>query len=216
MKQKYGIMLVARSTHINLWAKDGPQRNGDYMALTRKMLKAMGIEDDKIDEIIEAHTDTVDALKNERDSFKSDSEQLSKVVGELEELKKATANDEFKNRYEEEHRLFEDYKAKMAEEKANNEKVNLFKSLLQSVGVDSKRFDSIVRVSDMSKIEVKDGKIVDNDSIVESIKKDWSDFIVSNKSNGASVDNPPSNGGSDDLDKLSDVDYYKKVYERKN
>ena len=31
------------------------------MALTRKMLKAMGIEDEKADEIIEAHAETVDA-----------------------------------------------------------------------------------------------------------------------------------------------------------
>ena len=33
------------------------------MALTRKMLKAMGIEDEKADEIIDAHAETVDALK---------------------------------------------------------------------------------------------------------------------------------------------------------
>ena len=42
------------------------------MALTRKMLKAMGIEDEKIDQIIEAHTETVDALKVERDQYKED------------------------------------------------------------------------------------------------------------------------------------------------
>ena len=33
------------------------------MALTRRALKAMGIEDEKIDEIITMHTDTVDGLK---------------------------------------------------------------------------------------------------------------------------------------------------------
>ena len=40
------------------------------MALTRKMLKAMGIEEEKIDQIIEAHTETVDALKADRDKLK--------------------------------------------------------------------------------------------------------------------------------------------------
>ena len=35
------------------------------MALTRKMLRAMGIEDEKADEIIEAHAETVDALKQQ-------------------------------------------------------------------------------------------------------------------------------------------------------
>ena len=33
------------------------------MALTRRALKAMGIEDEKIDEIITMHTETVDGLK---------------------------------------------------------------------------------------------------------------------------------------------------------
>ena len=40
------------------------------MSLTRKMLKAMGIEDEKIDQIIEAYTETVDALKEQRDQYK--------------------------------------------------------------------------------------------------------------------------------------------------
>ena len=33
------------------------------MSLTRRFLKAMGIEDEKVDQIIEAHSGTVDALK---------------------------------------------------------------------------------------------------------------------------------------------------------
>ena len=44
------------------------------MALTRKMLKAMGIEEDKIDQIIEAHSETVDALKDEREKFREAAE----------------------------------------------------------------------------------------------------------------------------------------------
>ena len=33
------------------------------MALTRKMLKAMGIEDEKIEQIIEEHVESIDGLK---------------------------------------------------------------------------------------------------------------------------------------------------------
>ena len=40
------------------------------MALSRKFLAAMGIEADKIDEIITAHVETVDGLKKERDDLK--------------------------------------------------------------------------------------------------------------------------------------------------
>ena len=42
------------------------------MALTRKMLKAIGIGDEIIDQIIEAHTETVDALRQ----YKTDAEQF--------------------------------------------------------------------------------------------------------------------------------------------
>ena len=35
------------------------------MALTRRALKAMGIDEEKIDEIIALHTETVDGLKAE-------------------------------------------------------------------------------------------------------------------------------------------------------
>ena len=45
------------------------------MALTRKFLSALGIEEAKIDEIISAHADTVNALKEQRDSYKADTRQ---------------------------------------------------------------------------------------------------------------------------------------------
>ena len=53
------------------------------MAMTRKFLKAMGIEEDQIEQIIEAHTETVSALKDERDSYKEDAEKLADVQKEL-------------------------------------------------------------------------------------------------------------------------------------
>ena len=42
------------------------------MALTRKCLSALGIEAEKIDEIISAHTETVDGLKDEIAKYKGD------------------------------------------------------------------------------------------------------------------------------------------------
>ena len=45
------------------------------MALTRKMLKAMGIEDEKIDQIIEEHVESIDGLKAERDRYKAGAEE---------------------------------------------------------------------------------------------------------------------------------------------
>ena len=52
----------------------------------------MGIEADKIDEIISAHTDTVNALKEQRDTYKADAEKLPAVQKELDDLKAAAEN----------------------------------------------------------------------------------------------------------------------------
>ena len=84
------------------------------MALTRKMLKAMGIEDEKIDQIIEEHAETVNALKQQRDQYKVDAEKLPGVQKELDELKDAAEKDgenPYKAKYEELQQQFDDYKA---------------------------------------------------------------------------------------------------------
>ena len=57
------------------------------MALTRRALKAMGIEDEKIDEIISMHTDTVDGLKDQVKTYEADAKKLPTVQKELDELK---------------------------------------------------------------------------------------------------------------------------------
>ena len=60
------------------------------MALTRKMLKAMGIEDEKIDQIIEAHAETTEALKAERDAAQQAAKENENAQKELEDLKANT------------------------------------------------------------------------------------------------------------------------------
>ena len=53
------------------------------MALTRKLLRSMGSEDEKIDQIIDAHTETVNALKDERDELRDAADRLEKAEAEL-------------------------------------------------------------------------------------------------------------------------------------
>ena len=69
----------------------------------------MGIEEEKIDQIIEAHTETVDALKESRDTYKADAEKLPNVQKELDELR-AKSNDGWKEKHDKVKKDFEDYK----------------------------------------------------------------------------------------------------------
>lgn len=177
------------------------------MALTRKMLKAMGIEEDKIDEIIDAHTDVVDDLKKERDQYKTDAEKLPAVQKELEDLK-AAGDDGFKVKYESEHEAFEQYKNQVEAEKATAEKSSLYRQFLLDTGVAEKHVDAVLRVTDMDKITVKDGKLENKDELTKSVKSEWSSFITSTRTDGADVDNPPDGeGGEQDLGSMSMEDY---------
>ena len=42
------------------------------MALTRKLLRSLGIDDEKIETIIDAHGETVEALKKELADYKAE------------------------------------------------------------------------------------------------------------------------------------------------
>lgn len=71
------------------------------MALSRKFLAGMGIEDKQIESIIEAHSDTVTALKNERDGYKEKAELVTDLQKQLEAAKADTSLADMKAKYEE-------------------------------------------------------------------------------------------------------------------
>lgn len=160
------------------------------MALTRKFLAALGIEADKIDEIITAHTATVDALKEERDKYKADAEKLPKVQKELDSIK---GDEDWKAKYDSEHKAFEDFKKVIADEKIQSEKVDLYKKMLKDAKVDEKRIDAIIKITDFSKLKVKNGEFEEKENLEKAIKDEWAGFIVQEKTEGAKVSNPPVN-----------------------
>lgn len=177
------------------------------MALTRKMLKAMGIEDEKIDQIIEEHTESTDALKQQRDEYKAKAE--AKATASTEPKPKGPEpGDGYKAKYDAEKKAFEDYKANIAAEKAEADKRAKYRELIVKAGVDSKRVDSVLKVSDLSEIKVKDGAIEGADDLVKSIKEDWADFIPTTQKVGANAPNPPKNDGGakklEDITKMQD------------
>lgn len=163
------------------------------MSLTRGMLKGMGLTEEQVSAIIDAHAETVDGLKDSLKAAKADADKLKEVQKELDSLK-ATDGDDFKTKYEKEHADFEAYKKTVAGEKADAEKRSLYRDLLKGAGVDAKRIDTVMKVTDLSGIKVKDGKIDNADDLTKQIQKDWADFIGTTTTKGASVQTPPSTG----------------------
>lgn len=58
------------------------------MALTRKFLKALNVEDAAIEEIITAHTEVLEAVKSERDEERKKAARADELKAELDALKK--------------------------------------------------------------------------------------------------------------------------------
>lgn len=171
------------------------------MAFTRKFLSAMGIEADKVDEIINAHIEVVDGLKEERDNFKKDAEKLADVEKELTKAKEKIAKNGdgetvSKEDYDNLKKEYDDYKADITAKNTRTEKENAFRELLKSVGVSEKRFNAIIKVSDIDGLELdKDGKIKDAEKHTENVKSEWADFIETTTTKGANTANPPANNG---------------------
>ena len=170
------------------------------MALTRKYLQAMGLEEDKIDSIISAHTEVTDALKKERDSYKEKADKLPEVEKELETLR-SEAGDNGKNawkvKYEAMKEDFDNFKAEIDAKQTADKKIKALKEILKEIGVADKRIDTVAKVTDIDGLKLdNEGKIVDCDTLKNNLKTEWSDFITTEGTKGAQVSNPPSNSGS--------------------
>lgn len=164
------------------------------MALTRKFLKALGLEDEKIEEIISAHSDTVTALKDEIEKYKGDAEKLPGIQAELDKAKQDAEKgekDTYKVKYEALKEDYDKYKAGITAKETRSAKENAYRDLLKAAGISEKRIDAILRVSDVDAVEIVDGKVKDADKLTASIKTEWADFIGTVTEKGAKVDTPP-------------------------
>lgn len=169
------------------------------MSLTRKFLSALGIEDDKVDEIIGAHTETVNALKEQRDAYKADAEKLPGVQKDLDDMKAAAeknGKDAYKVKYEALKEEFEDYKDQQKQKETHARKEDAYRELLKEAGVSEKRINAVLKVSDVDAIVIDDeGKIQDAADLKKSIGEEWADFIVREDIKGTKTPNPPAGSG---------------------
>lgn len=163
------------------------------MAVTRSFLKGMGLTDEQVGAIIEEHTNTVNGLKEARDTYKADAEKLTAVQKQLDDLK-ANSGDDWKEKYNTLKKTFDDFKTESANQ-AKAEKIKAaYAQLLKDANVDSKRIDAILKITDMSGMTLDEsGKLVDADKLSASIKSEWGAFIQTTGVKGSSVETPPEN-----------------------
>lgn len=170
------------------------------MALTRKFLKAMGIEDEKIDQIIEAHTETVSGLKDSLDKAEAAAKGLPGVQKELDAAKaelEAVKKDGWKDKHDAIKKEFEDYKAGVTAKETKAAKEAAARAYYQEKGITGKSLDIAIRGSgaEIEALEMADGKIKDVAALEALVKGDFSGLVSTTTTKGAETANPPANSG---------------------
>ena len=175
------------------------------MALSRKQLSAMGIEAEKIEQIIEAHTETVSGLKDEisklegqLEDAKAEAGKLTGVQKELDTLKAQVAADEKAREgkdYDALKQEYEDYKADVKRRAERAAKEKAYKAILKDAGIPEKHFAKILKYSDVDGVELDDkGEIKTKKDILKAVKEEGSDHITTEEIQGAESHNPPAGG----------------------
>ena len=132
------------------------------------MLKTMGIEEEQRDQIMEAHQDTLREIREERDQLRDQAAKvpdLQRQLQEAQEAAEANAGDEWREKFEAEHRALEDYRQKVEAKEQERSKARAYRDMLvNKAKVDPKRVDRIMRLVDLSKVELdEDGAVRDAD-----------------------------------------------------
>ena len=165
------------------------------MSLTRKMLKAMGIEEEKIDQIIEAHSETVDSLKADRDSYKEDAEKLKDVQKELDDLK-AKGDDGWKEKHDRLKAEFDQYKNDVQEKETKAAKEAAYRAILKDANLSEKGIEKAIKYAEWDKIELgEDGKLKGANDHIKAVREEWAEYVTTTTTTGARTSTPPANNG---------------------
>lgn len=168
------------------------------MAFTRSFLKALGIDEEKIEAIMSEHVTVTDGLKSERDKYKTEADKAADLQKQLDEF---SSGEDYKAKYEKEHEDFEDFKKSTAEAAEAAKVQAAYRSLLVDEKIGAKRIETVMKVAEglglLKNLKLnKDGKFANEDELRKNIGDEWGDFRTTIVEKGANVETPPSTGSA--------------------
>lgn len=167
------------------------------MALTRKYLKSIGLNEDQIEGVIEEHTSVTNDLKETIKTLQADADKLPTVQKELDDIK-AAGDGGYKEKYEAEVKAYKEYKQQVESEKETARVDADVLAMCKEAGITrEKALHLIVKDFDRSKIERdKDGKITNRDKLLAMVKTDYADFVGTIGTEGTPPATPPTGGNT--------------------
>lgn len=166
------------------------------MALTRKFLKALGIEEDKIEEIITAHGETVAALKDEIDKAEQSAKDSAAAAEERDKLQKRvealekTSGDAAKVQAE-----YDAYRQQVETDKANAGKKALIKKALEDAHANPAAIDLMLNTVKLDDVELDGEALKDAEAVLKPIREAHAGLFGTVQNQGTPPLNPPAGDG---------------------
>lgn len=178
------------------------------MALTRRLLKGMGLTDEQMDTIIESHADTVEGLKADLAKYKADAEKLPQVQQELDALK-AAGDGGWEEKARDWERKYTQLVTENTEKEAKAAKERAARAFFEGKGITGKSLDIAIRGSgaEIDALELDGEKIKDTSALDDLVKGTFSGLVSTTETRGAQTSNPPANNNGGAMTK---TDIYKK------
>ena len=150
--------------------------------MSRKWLEAMSLDADKIDAIVEAHSNIVQAIIQERDGYKTELDSVKEKMVDKAELTKVKKE-------------LDDLKTAQQKKTEREAKETALKSVYKDAGIADKFIPLLIRVAEFDKLELDGDNLKNRKELVEQAKKDFAEFVPTvQESNGQQTATPPSGG----------------------
>lgn len=168
------------------------------MALTRKFLNSLKLEEAVIESIIEAHGETVDALKKQRDDALADASKAKEAIRERDQLKQQVealqkqGGDAAKVQAD-----FDAYKQQVEADKLTARKGDALDAVMKDAGITRDRYRADLRRSyDLATLELdENGQPKEREQLVERIRQEYADYVSTESTKGAPPATPPAGNG---------------------
>lgn len=185
------------------------------MSLTRKLLKGMGLTDEQVDTIIEAHTDTVDGLKEQVKNYKADAEKLPNVQKELDDLK-AAGDGGWEEKAKDFEKKYNDLVAENKNKETKAAKESAAKAFFESKGITGNSLEIAMRGSsaEIAALDLDGEKIKDSSALDALVNGTFKALVSTTTTKGANISNPPITTpnkaySADDIRKMSPAEINK-------
>ena len=153
------------------------------MSLSRSFLKSLGLNDDQISAVIDAHSETVTALntryselETKYTSAKESADQLPDVQKELDDLKKS----DFKSKYEAEQSAHNALKESVSREKAHAAKEKAVRAYYEGKNIKGNNLTIAMRGTDLDRLQLDDsGNLADTAALDALVDGDFRPLVTS-------------------------------------